>query len=274
MPATKTITEPAIPAAREGDRLAAAELRWKPAALVAKQIIGYTLGITGAHTLWWGDGTSSPGTGAPQRHSYHAAGDYMFTAKDDSGAVLAQVQVRIRDGLHPNVTFAQSTTEQDMVIATFNDDGAASDYEVTWGPQDVENLLAPKGTQVKHPLQPGTHTIVVRDLQSGRALSAEVEMKPHEFDPDCTITKGADTQTAFLKLTKVGVAGKKVLIDWGYNNKTTTIDGVVDGTASFTYPAGAETYLVEINYDDGSTSGPAYPVTIPFPARDKGTGRP
>lgn len=216
----------------------------------------------------WGDGSRSPYSGRGVFHTYASAKAYTVTALDGD-TIVATAQVFVRDGLTPNVTFAADAGNPNMIIATFNDDPAdlISRYEVTWAPGAVEEVVAAKGTTKTHGFQAGDHTIVVRDMHSGRVLSEDITVKDKEYDPDFTLVKGADANTALLEITRLVTAGKELLVDWGDYTQTTitAADAKVGFKVSHPYAA-ADTYLVQLVYSDGSTEGSARVVTIPFPA--------
>jgi hypothetical protein len=250
-------------------------IRWAPAALTERGVVAVVLNLTGAFTVHWGDGgtTDSTGGGGALRHTFSSPGPYTFTAKQ-GGGIVAKTHAFVRDGLKPAVTFAAASDNPNIVEATFNDDPAelVSSYEVTWATGVVETFFAPKGTVRSHGYAAGTHTIVVRDLYTGRVSSTDVVVVDPTYDPDFSLAKGANATTALLTLTAVATA-KDVLVDWGDGTQETIPAAKPDDKRTHPY-AVAGTYIVQVLYADNSTDGSAHDVTIPFPARDKGNNRP
>lgn len=251
------------------------QVRWAPATLVERGIVAVAVNVTGTYILWWGEGDAHTDTAAgagPVRHTYAKAGSYTVIAKQGT-TTLATAQVFVRDGLAPVVTFAPASDNSNIVEATFGDDPAdlISRYEITWAAGAVETVVAPKGTVCSRGFQAGTHTIVIRDLHTGRSLSQDVEVKDKEYDPDFSVAKGADVNTALFTLTKVSGDGTQdVIIDFGDGATHTFTAAKPNDSISHTY-ARADSYIAQVAFTEGDTgNGGAKLITIPFPAR---TGR-
>lgn len=239
-----------------------------PAVITERGVVAMVLNAPTVDTIDWGDGTRSPYSGAALVHTYPSAKAYSINALAGE-ALMASGQVYVRDGLAPNVTFAADTNNPNLIIATFNDEpeDLISKYEITWEPGAVEEIVAVKGTTKSHGFRAGDHTIVIRDLHSGRVLSKDITVVDKEYDPDFTVVKGADVNTALLEVTKLVTPGKELLIDWDDYTQTTVPDAsaAVGHQESHAYSEAGD-YLVQLVYSDGSTEGSAQLVTIPFPA--------
>lgn len=235
-------------------------------------VVAIALQVTDAYEMHWGDGTYSGGSGSvPLNHTYPAASVYTITVRQGD-TVVAQRRVNVRNTMKPVVTFAPNADNPNFIEATFDDDPAdvVSQYRIRWEEGQEETLFAPKGTVRRHGFPAGTHEIFVQDLHTGRSMTESVEVTDPEYDPDFSLARGADTNTADLTITKLATV-KEVLIDWG-DGKQSTISAPAVGTkSSHTYTAN-NTYIIQLVYSDGSTDGSSRVVTIPFVEAASGAG--
>lgn len=246
-------------------------IKWTPAALVPRAVIAVLGGAaSAADTVDWGDGTRSPATGAAVRHTYPEPRAYAITALQGE-TPLARETVKVRDGLKPAIAFAPSTDNPNLIEATIasEPEDMISEYKVTWEAGAVDRFYGPKGTVKVHGFQAGTHTVSYRDLHTGRSGATEVVVVDKEYDPDFSIGKGANVNTALLEVTKLAVPGKELVIDWGdYIQSTVPAESAAVGfQVSHHYPDPGD-FIVQLVYADGSTEGSARLITIPFPAVD------
>lgn len=243
-------------------------LYWAPSPTKALGVAAVAAEVTGSFTLHWGDGTTVDGAtaGTPLHHTYTGAGAYVAAAVQ-AGATVARVQVFVRPGLAPAITFAAAADNPNIIEATVGDEPAelVSRYRIAWGDGSAaQELVAEKGQVISHGFKAGTYTITVTDLRTRRVLREQQVVTDAEYDPDFTLAKGADANTARATLSRVlADPAKDVLLDWGDGEQTTLPAAKVGDHADHTYAA-ADTYLVQCVYTDGSTDGSAKTVTIPF----------
>lgn len=228
--------------------------------------------------LHFGDGTApvlvgreAPGSRRPVMHVYPAPGAYIVTARKLDGSLAASVQVFIRTGTIPQVTWSAAADNPNIIEFTFDDDPATliSQYHVDFGDGSQQtDLIAPNGTIHSHAYKAGTYTASVRDQQAMRGGRYTVTVNDPEYDPDFKIGQGGNRNTVVAEITRLVTSGKDVLIDWGDGAQSTipASEAAVGVKRDHVYDT-ADTYIIQCVYADGSTDGSARSVTIPWPLR-------
>lgn len=212
------------------------------------------------HIISFGNGhTIVRNPGQVATFDYAAAGWYRVEAKAMDDTVLAGKEVRVVDSVTPAFgTWGPNKDNADFYEITFADDGTgiASKVDIYWGvPNSTETVWATPGGTAMRDLPAGSHDITITDHGSGRKSTTNHKITGRAYDPDATIElDSTDKSKMTVKVTLNAVDGKKGAITvWWDQGVSDKIDNPVVGNTKTHKYTTADTYLVVVEYSDGSS---------------------
>jgi len=210
--------------------------------------------------IYWGDGAMEViGVGQAVTHDYDHLGGYLLRLREiGPGAWITAAQVIIR-GQRPPAQLTAHPDDPRTLRLQFGDLDASElmpRWRVFWAwpDQHHDDVWAPAGGHVDHPVPAGKYLLHVLDLGSKWFTEIDTEVPP--VDPAVTLTAtGREVQLSVDPTS----AGAELRVDWGDGSLPEPITG---DTASHTYPpADTTTFVVQVWHVDESSSA-SHAITL------------